>query len=115
MNWGANDLSVALPSQASWQNNYIAMIDLVHAKWPNARIWITRPWRRNKDADSATLHTWIDNVVAARSAYTFVGDDEAVWLKGSDDGATNTSDGVHYSVPAGLIAKSAASKAAMGY
>lgn len=113
LNWGANDMVGSLPAQATWQNNYLSIIDAAHAKWPNATIWVMYPWRQGQDANATTLHGWINNVVAARSAYTFVGPDEAVWLKGGDDGATNGT--VHYTNPVGATAAAAAWKTTLGY
>lgn len=95
LNWGANDVG-SLPAEATWEADYLAIIDKVHAKAPNAKVYLMRPWRRGYDAECATLHGWIDTIVAAR-AFTYVGPDEAVWMKGADDGATMTVDGVHYS------------------
>ena len=96
MNWGVNDITSGLPVEATWEANYLSIIDQVHAKWPLAQIYLTRPWKAGFDASAATLHTWIDVIVAARAAFVHVGDDEAIWLKGSDNGASETLDGIHY-------------------
>lgn len=95
MNWGANDM-LAMPVQATFEANYLTIIDAVHTKWPTALIYLARPWRQGKATESTTLATYIANVRAARSSYTFLGMDERVWLEGGDNGATNSSDGVHY-------------------
>ncbi len=114
-NWGANDVtSVPLPDQAIWQNDYIFIVDSIHARCPNAIIFLSFPWRQNYDGNCAIIHGWIDNVIAARPLYVLAGDDEAVWLKGGDNGATNTVDGVHYSA-AGALADAAAKIVALGY
>jgi hypothetical protein len=56
---------------------------------------------------------WIDTLIVAR-AYVRAGPDERVWLKGQDDGATNTTDGVHYSA-AGQTACAGKWRALLGY
>lgn len=114
LNWGANDMATTLPAQATWQNYYLTIIDAVHAKWPQAKVWIMYPWRQSQDANATTLHGWIDNVIAARSSFTFAGPDEAVWMKGADNGATQTVDGVHYSTTGNTTAANQW-KAAFGY
>jgi hypothetical protein len=96
INYGVNDMA-AMPSAGTWQANYLAMIDAIHAKWPTARIYLMRPWFRTHDADSDTLAGWIATIIAARATFVFPGPDERIWLKGSDDGATMTVDGAHYS------------------
>ncbi len=96
MNWGVNDIRFEAITEVTWKANYLYIIDAVHTKWPNASIWLMRPWVINENADSDMIAGWIADVVAARSSYTFLGPDERVWLKGADNGATHTSDGVHY-------------------
>lgn len=114
LNWGANDVGGPLPSEATWQSDYLAILDAIHAAYPFARVYIMRPWRSGFDANAATLKARIDNIVAARSSFAFVGPDEAVWLKGADNGATMTTDGTHYST-AGKAECAAQWKAALGY
>ncbi len=112
LNWGANDVG-SLPAEATWEADYLAIIDKVHAKAPNAKVYLMRPWRRGYDAEAATLHGWIDTIVAAR-AFTYVGPDEAVWMKGADNGAAMTTDGIHYST-AGQAECAAQWKTVLGY
>ena len=108
MNWGANEMSggngtddpAQLPSAATWNANYLAIIDYVHGRFPNATIYLMYPWRRGYDNQAAELHDRIDTIVAARSGLVFGGADEAVWLKWTDNGDTESADGVHYSSPA---------------
>jgi hypothetical protein len=95
LNWGVNTGDL-VADETTWKADYLSIIDKVHAKAPLANVYVMRPWRRGYDARMAVEHGWIDDIVAAR-AFTYVGPDEAVWLKGADDGATMTSDGVHYS------------------
>lgn len=112
-NFGANDVA-ALPAEATWKADYLAIIDAFVAKWPTAKFLITRPWRRGYAAECNTIAGWIDDIVAARPGVAFVGDDERVWLENGDDGATMTIDGTHYS-SAGQLAGAAAKRAALVY
>jgi lysophospholipase L1-like esterase len=93
INLGANDV-VSLPDQTTWQNNYLVILDAIHARFPNAVVYVTRPWSRGFDATFDTIASRIANVVAARS-FAQIGDDERDWMKSTDDGATYTYDGVH--------------------
>ncbi len=73
----------------------------MHARYPNAKIYLSYPWRVGYDAISATMHAWVDNVIAAHAPYAYAGVDEAITIKGDDNGATGTDiatgAGVHYS------------------
>lgn len=100
--------------QTTWQNNYLSIIDAIHTTYPNAKIYISKVWRRTFNTECDTLAGWIDNIVAARSAFVFVADDERGWMKGADDGATMTTDGVHYSA-AGETEKVNQMKTVLGY
>lgn len=111
MNFGANGLA-ADPTQ--WENTYIAALDQIHAALPNMQIYLSRPWKRGSDAAADAKADQIDVVVAARSAFTHLGDDERIWMKGADDGATMTVDGLHYSA-AGQTGAANAKKAALGF
>jgi len=96
MNLGANDM-MSLPAEAAWITNYQGIIDATHIKWPLAKIYISKPWTRNHDADAITVAGRIDTLIAANSGFCFAADDESGWLKGADNGAAMTLDGVHYS------------------
>lgn len=103
INLGVNDITTGLPAEATWIANYVAILDAIHVKWPSALVYVMRPWLHGNpspsyDTECNTLAGWIASVIAARSAFAEVGPDERVWLKGSDDGATMTIDGTHYSV-----------------
>lgn len=103
LNFGVNDLASVsgfetTEGRALWRSQWVAMFDAVHARFANARIWVMRPWSAlGADASYDVMAGDIATAVADRSSYTFVGPDERVWLKGGDDGATMTLDGVHYS------------------
>ena len=101
INLGVNDVTSpdpgGLPVQATWIADYESIIDTITTRWPRAHIWLMKPWKRDFDANMATVAGWINTIQAARSSYVSIGPDESVWLKGSDNGNTYTSDGIHYS------------------
>jgi len=112
-NWGSND-SVSMPAEATFKANYLAILDAIHAKWPQAKARMTLPWRRGYDANCDTLATWIGAVQASR-AWAYIADDERVWMKGADNGATMSVDGIHYSVPTGRAEKIVQARTVLGY
>jgi lysophospholipase L1-like esterase len=95
-NFGANDVTDT-PNETYWNTNYQYIIDALHAKWPTAKIYLAKAWRRNYDAWCDTLAGRIDTLIAANPGVCFAGHDERVWLEGGDNGVTMTVDGVHYS------------------
>jgi lysophospholipase L1-like esterase len=97
INLGVNDWGSALPNETTWKANYQTIIDAVHAKWADATIYIVKPWSRGHTSDATTMAGWIDDIITANAGVVFAGHNESVWLEGGDDGATMTSDGVHYS------------------
>jgi hypothetical protein len=113
-NWGVNDMA-ALPSEATWKANYLSILDYLHTRFPQANIYIMRPWRRGFDADAATLNSWIADIVVARSSFVVEGPDEAVWLENGDNGVLETdAGGVHYSALGNALAIEAW-KVALGF
>jgi hypothetical protein len=95
INIGVNDFVSA--TQVQWVADMGTMLDAIHSKWPQATLYLMRPWKRGYDAKADEFVGWIDMLIAGRS-FLRSGPDERVWLKGSDDGNTMTTDGVHYSV-----------------
>jgi hypothetical protein len=106
LNIGANDFVLGT-SEADFKT-YVqnAVNDLV-GKYANAKILISKPWRRGYGAQADTMAGWIDDLIAANPGVLFFGDDERVWMEGGDDGATMTFDGIHHS-DLGVTAKIAA-------
>lgn len=100
INLGANDVGGAL-DEATWKANYQYIIDAILAKWPYAKIYIAKPWRRGYATECNTLAGWIDNLITSNAitypGQVFLGHDEQGWLEGGDNGATMTTDGIHYS------------------
>lgn len=84
------------------------------SRWPTCRVYLTKVWGQGYDADSNTFAGWVDDLVAANPANVRVGLDERITIKAGDNGATNTIDGIHYSV-AGIAAAAAAWKTIIGY
>jgi lysophospholipase L1-like esterase len=95
VNTGINDTNAPATLQAAFEASYGSLLDKLHTAWPSARILVTYPWARNLDAACDTMAGWIDNVLATRSPWAVIGDDERVWMKGADNGATMTNDGIH--------------------
>jgi surface protein len=95
INLGAND--VGGPDAATWKSRYQYIIDACHVKYPSALIYLSKVWRRGYVAECAAMAGYINDLVAANTGVCFVADNENVWLEGGDDGATMTTDGVHYS------------------
>lgn len=120
LNFGVNDaVTIAgiltVDGQALWVLQWVQFFDLIHARFPQARIFVARPWMRaGADADYDTLAAGIATAVAERPGFAFVGMDERVWLKGADDGATMTTDGTHYSA-AGAAEAAAQWATVLGY
>lgn len=110
---GVNDI-VAGVTQATYETSLAYVLDAIHAAWPSCKPRVAYVWMRNYDAQCDTLNGWIDNVLSSRAAWAAVGHDERVWMKGADDGATMTRDGVHPSA-AGQTEEAAQWLAVMGY
>lgn len=117
INLGVNEMA-ALPAAATWKSDYSYIIDALLTGCPSAKVYLTKPWKRGYDAESNTVSGWIDDIVAAyvisNPNHVYVADDERVWMKGGDDGATMTTDGVHYST-AGKAEKVAQMRTVLGY
>lgn len=111
VNIGANDLSAGT-SESSYKADLRTIINALLAKY-NISIRIAKPWRRGYNAPSVTMATWIDQVIAEYGAYDVgAGPNENIWMKGTDDGVTNTIDGTHPN-PTGII-NAAAQWSALG-
>lgn len=108
---GVNDFGGG-SSAATWQNNVLTVVDAVHAKWPGAQVWITKPWKQGQDAEADEYATRVDAVVVARSAFTFALDDERGWLKTCV--ATCTTDGIHFFTATGQSSAVTAKRTALG-
>lgn len=114
INLGVNDVATALPDEATWKADYGYILDAYHAAFPSTTIYVTKPWFRAQPARCVTIAGWIDTILGTRGPWAVVGDLEATWLEGGDNGATMTVDGTHYSV-AGAAAKVAQVLTLLGY
>lgn len=106
VNMGINDRT-SLPSQASFEADYLYILDAIHVKWPRAKVLVQQVWAKGYDAVSDTLDGWIANVVMARPSFAELAGDERVYLKGSDDGLSETDQplGLHPINPGGTTGK----------
>jgi lysophospholipase L1-like esterase len=114
INLSVNDSLVGpMPTQAAWTANYLTIIDLLRARWPRVPIYVMRWWSRLNTAptDADVAAGWIAALLGQR-ADLYLGPDERVFLKGADDGATMTYDGIHQNA-AGMTATAAAWQAVL--
>lgn len=120
INLGSNDLVAPMTSESAFKTDYLYILDALHAKWPTAEIYLAKPIRLNAappstpSADSATLATWIDDIVAARPSFAYAGVVEATTLEGGDSYVTRMGDNTHPTA-AGYVAMAAAWQAILGY
>jgi hypothetical protein len=84
-----------MPNETTWKTNYQTIIDAIHTKWVDVKIYIVKPWKCNFDTEATTTAGWIDDLIAANTGVVYAGHNEAIWLK--NDWATLTADCVHYS------------------
>lgn len=110
---GVNDMT-ASTTEAAYKTALGHMLDTLHAAWPDAQFRVGYPWKQGFDAQSDTMAGWIDNVLASRASYSATGPDERAFLKGADDGSSNTFDGIHPNAT-GYDLWAAEWKTAMGY
>lgn len=106
MNWGVNDMEGWPLDEGEWKMNYLTIIDWAHTLFPNAKVYLSYPWRGGYDTQAATMRGWIDDMMNQRY-FLIPGVDEAVTIKRDDNGwlATDGSEGgsfVHYTVPFGV-------------
>lgn len=110
LNLGANDFAT-IGDGSTWKTNMTAIITAYHTAFTSANIRIVKAWSRGYAAEIAIANARIDEMYAS---YTWLrpGFNENI-LAGGDDGATYTTDGVHYSA-AGLALIGAAAAAIIG-
>lgn len=113
LNVGIND-AAAHTSQATFESQLGQLLDKVHAKWADAKIFVMLVWGRGFVDCEVIDSTYIPNVLATRGGFAFVGGDERIFLQGSDSGFTYTSDGIHPNA-AGYSLTAQAWQEAMGY
>ena len=98
LNIGVNNWTPVMPNEATWKANYQTIIDAIHTKYANSRIYIAKVWTSSNDVNAATMAGWIDDLITANGGVVIEGHNEPVWLDGGDEGATMTLDGTHYNV-----------------
>lgn len=111
INLGVNDM-LAMPDGTTWKSDYSYIIDALLTKYPGAKIFLTKSWMAGYDTLADTVAGYVDDLVAAYAVSNpdcvYVGDDERVWRKGGDNGATN---GSPHNTAAGEIAQVVAVRA----
>ncbi len=113
LNFGANDANDGV-TEANWKADYGYILDAIHAKWPDALLYVMRPWTRGYDAQCDLFAAWIGDLVTARAGWAFLGPDERDFLENGDNGVTYTSDGTHPN-DAGYALTAAQWQTVMGY
>lgn len=102
INMGANDAVQPTP-QVDFEAQLTSIIDQCRTKWGTGiQIYVAKPWRSDESANCDILAGYIDNVIATYASNVYDGPDERIWLENGDNGATYTSDGIHYNA-AGAI------------
>lgn len=86
-------------------------LDAVHTAWPDAQVRLAGVWKTTGIQVSAAQ---ISSACTGRTAWCAIGADEFVYLKGSDNGASETYDGQHYSA-FGAKQAAAAWRTGLGY
>jgi lysophospholipase L1-like esterase len=98
VNIGVND-AAAGTSQANFESRLGSVLDKLHTAWPAALIYVAKVWRGDNPAWAlqcdAISDTWIPNVLSTRS-WASIGLDERLVIRDPDNGASKTSDLVHY-------------------
>lgn len=116
-NLGSNDAffgDAEAGDEAAWKANLTTIWDAMHAAFPDARIHYSNTWRAGGyESEFNRLAQWYADVAAGRS-YVSLCDDERVWGKSTDGGATMFHDGVHFS-RSGAAEKARLAAACLGY
>jgi lysophospholipase L1-like esterase len=109
INIGVND-TAAGTSQANFESRLGSVLDKLHAAFPAALINVAKVWRADNPAWAVICDSmddvWMPNVLATRPWAVF-GVDERSVIRDPDNGASKTSDLVHYNA-AGQDAMAAA-------
>lgn len=80
INLGANDMGSVL-NETNWKNDFLYILDALHVKWPNAQVYIARPWRGGTPSTTPdTVAAWIADLVALRPTFTHLGMDERAFV-----------------------------------
>lgn len=112
VNLGTNDLPdlrVGTQTEASWTAAMGDLIDLFHAQWPSAKVYLMRVYRSDYTAEQDAMDdTYIPAVLSTRSLWAFSGPDERTFLPG------HVLDTTHPDT-SGTILTAAAWQTAMGY
>lgn len=110
LNIGSNDLDDS-PVEAIWKASMLSILNSILIWSPDAKVYISKPWRQGYDTEADTMAGWIDDIIVLQSN-AYLADDERVWFK--PDVATLSDDGIHYNA-AGQAEKVNQMKAVLGY
>lgn len=78
-NLGINDVSAGTV-EATFKASYLAILDAIHTKWPDALIGLMKLYRPAGGTDN--VNSWIDYVITQRPAFVSAGPDENAFLPG---------------------------------
>lgn len=106
VNIGINDLLNGSTDWETMKTNLGYILDAIHTKWSSCDILLAKIWSLNSVSDQNYFDDVVIPSVLETRPWARVGMDERIVLKSNDNGATNTSDGTHYSDPAGYVAVS---------
>ncbi len=99
INMGMNDAIAGGMVEATWKSDYQYIIDAIVTQYPDADLYIAKPYGEDYAANCATLAGWIDDLVAANPTTCHAGHDESTWAPAVDD-----ADKIHYYNAAGQTA-----------
>ena len=91
-----NDPPSPLPE--TFENDYGAVIDMLHARWELAKIFLTLIWKRDDNYVPMQLDKVNEEIIPrliSTRPYCFFGVDERITLKWIDNGLSRTIDGIH--------------------
>lgn len=92
VNIGTNDArKVTITPEADFKTDFIGALDALRSKWPGVPIYVAKIWRGDDPvtiANSATINSYIDWVIAQYATGVTLGLNEAVTLENGDAGAT---------------------------
>lgn len=118
LNLGINDvINGPMPAdEADFLVSGQGIVDAVHAKWASAKIFIDHVWASvtagGDTTKLATMNGYIDTLITSRNTFCYNGADERIIIENGDNGASRTSDGVHYN-DVGCAVMAAAKEAAI--
>ena len=93
INLGVNN--VGTYPNANFVPYYEYIINAYHTRFPTSKIYCARVWRQGYDSNCDSYDNIYLPQIVSDLPFVQYGPDERIVLKGSDNGATNTYDGIH--------------------